>query len=94
MKDNKILKLHDDFIEEVRHTIDDIVKLKRNGKYKEAAQKSLDLAKSKVEYYEQFVDESEPTSNYKKIHQDDYISALKYLSVMIDNAYEYGILKD
>lgn len=94
MKEIKVLKLHDDFMEEVRHTVEEITKLKRQGKYKDAAKMSLELAKSKVDYYEQFVDESEPTSNYKKIHQDDYEAALKHLSMAIDEAYDYGILKD
>lgn len=91
---NKTIKYHDDFMQEVIGKINEIAKLKAQGKFKEAAQVSYDLAKAKVDYYEQFVNDDEPTSNYKKIHEDDYISALKHLSVAIDDAYEYGILKD
>ena len=91
---NKTIKYHDDFMQEVIGKINEISKLKAQGKFKEATQVSYDLAKAKVDYYEQFVDDDEPTSNYKKIHEDDYISALKHLAVAIDVAYDYGILKD
>lgn len=91
---NKMIKYHDDFMQEVMGKIDEITNLKAQGKFKEAAQVSYDLAKAKVDYYEQYVNDDEPTSNYKKIHEDDYITALKHLSVAIDVAYDYGILKD
>ena len=89
-----MIKYHDDFMQEVIGKISEITKLKAQGKFKEAAQVSYDLAKAKVDYYEQFVNDDEPTSNYKKIHEDEYVAALKHLAVAIDEAYEYGILKD
>ena len=89
-----MIKYHDDFMQEVMGKIDEITNLKAQGKFKEAAQVSYDLAKAKVDYYEQYVNDDEPTSNYKKIHEADYITALKHLSVAIDVAYDYGILKD
>ena len=91
---NKMIKYHDDFMQEVMGKINEIAELKAQGKFKEAAKVYYDLAKAKVDYYEQYVNDDEPTSNYKKIHEDDYITALKHLSEAIDVAYDYGILKD
>ena len=91
---NKMIKYHDDFMKEVKSKIDEITELKAQGKFKEAAQVYYDLAKAKVDYYEQFVNDDEPISNYKKIHEEDYLTALEHLSVAIDVAYDYGILKD
>lgn len=90
----KTIQYHDDFIADVSNMIEQITKLKKEKKYKEAAQISYNLALTKVNYYEQFVNNNAPTSNYKKIHEEEYENALNELADAIDVAYDYGILKD
>ena len=56
-----MIKYHDDFMQEVMGKINEIAELKAQGKFKEAAKVSYDLAKAKVDYYEQYVNDDEPT---------------------------------
>ncbi|MCQ2975062.1 MAG: hypothetical protein MJ211_09650 [Bacteroidales bacterium] len=86
-----IMKLHDDFIEDVRHQIDNIAELKRKGDIKGAALAGLELAKSKVAYYEQFINLDAPHTGTNKIYLDDYNTALRQLGVARDKCLDLGI---
>ena len=83
--------LHDDFIDQARHYIQDITALRNSGKAVEAAKKNLEFAQFKVGYYEQFVDENAPVSNYAKIYDDEYSKALRGLAVARDECMDLGI---
>ena len=83
--------LHDDFIDQARHYIQDITALRNSGNSVEAAKKNLEFAKFKVAYYEQFVDENAPVSNYTKIYDDEYAKALRGLGVARDECMDLGI---
>lgn len=84
-------KLHDAFMEDVRHQIDYITYLKRKGNYKEAALAGLELAKAKVTYYEQFMDFDTPITGNQRINQDDYEAALRQLGVARDKCIDLGL---
>ena len=47
----KNMLLHDDFIDQARHYIQDITALRNSGNAVEAAKKNLEFAKFKVAYY-------------------------------------------
>lgn len=82
---------HEEFLKAVTHKIDDIDALDRAGNKVEAAKARLDLAKFKVAYYEQFVNSSDPITNYEKIYDDDYYWALLGLANARDNCMDLGI---
>ena len=82
---------HDDFIDQARHYIQEITALNKAGKKVEAAKASLEFAKFKVAYYEQFITDSDPITNYEKIYDDDYCWALIGLANARDKCMDLGI---
>lgn len=86
-----ITVLHDDFIDQARHFIQEITALRKSGKKVEAAKKNFEFATFKVDYYKQFVDENAPVSNYTKIYDDEYSHALRGLADARDECMDLGI---
>lgn len=88
------IKLHDDFMEDVRVYINKITELRRKGDYKGAALMSLEFAKAKVAYYEQFLDDKNPNTSTQRIFRDDYNTALRNLGVARDKCLDLGLWED
>lgn len=82
---------HEEFLKTADHKIKEINTLAQAGKKVEAEKASLEFAKFKVAYYEQFINDSDPITNYKKIHEDDYYWALLGLANARDKCMDLGI---
>lgn len=82
---------HEEFLKTADKKIKEINFLNHSGKKVEAAKASLEFAKFKVAYYEQFINDSDPITNYKKIHEDDYYWALIGLANARDKCMDLGI---
>lgn len=82
---------HEEFLKTVTHKIKGIETLDQAGNKVEAAKARLDLAKFKVAYYEQFINGSDPITNYEKIYDDDYYWALLGLANARDTCMDLGI---
>ena len=54
---------HEEFLKTADHKIKEINSLNHAGKKVEAAKASLEFAKFKVAYYEQFINVSDPNTN-------------------------------
>ena len=61
---------HEEFLKTADQKIKEINTLTQAGKKVEAAKASLEFAKFKVAYYEQFISGSDPITNYEKIYDD------------------------
>ena len=85
---------NEEFLKISRDYIKKITALKNKGDKVGAIKTSYDFAKFKVSYYEQFYDPTEATSNYKKIHEDDYNWALMNLANIRDKCFELGIIEE
>lgn len=86
-----IIIYHEEFLKNVTSKIKEINKLNQEGNKVEAAKSNLELAKYKVAYYEQFISDSAPITNYKKIHDDNYYWALMGLATARDKCMDLGI---
>ncbi len=82
---------HEEFLKTADQKIKEINTLTQAGKKVEAAKASLEFAKFKVAYYEQFVSGSDPITNYEKIYDDDYYWALIGLANARDKCMDLGI---
>ena len=82
---------HEEFLKTADTKIKEITDLNKAGKKVEAAKASLEFAKFKVAYYEQFITDSDPITNYEKIYDDDYYWALVSLGVARDRCIDLGI---
>lgn len=89
-----MVKYHDDFMEDVRVMVDNIQTCKKKGDEKGAAAESLKLANAKVAYYEQFIGQNDPHSQYELAYQEDYETALRNRALVRDTAAEFGIFED
>lgn len=89
-----ISMLHDDFLDQSKHMLDEIKKFEKNGDAKGAAKAELDFANFKVHYYEQFVGEGEPESIYDKMYQDDYYWALINRANVRDKCMDLGLFEN
>lgn len=82
---------HEEFLKTADNRIKEITALNKAGKKVEAAKASLEFAKFKVAYYEQFITDSDPITNYEKIYDDDYCWALIGLANARDKCMDLGI---
>lgn len=91
--DNKTILYHDEFIKKVDSYIDELTNLKKNGKTKEYALKSLEFAKFKVAYDEQFLGTGVSYAQNKEF-EDEYNTSLNKLADARDLCMDLGIYEE
>lgn len=85
---------NEEFLKISNDKIKEIVALEKAGKKTEALKAELDFANFKVNYYEQFFDPNMPTSDLKRIYEDDLTWALLNRANVRDKCMDAGIFED
>lgn len=84
---------NEEFLKESHNKIMNIIALEKAGKKTEALKAEFEFATYKVNYYEQFYDPNDATSDLKRIHEDDYHWALLNLAHVRDKCMDAGIFE-
>lgn len=85
--------LQDEYIKQSKTYMKGIRDLKKGGDKVGAAKLGLEFAYFKVDYFKQFLDGMAAT-NYTKIYEDEYSSALRCLGMARDECMDLGVYEE